>query len=334
MKLILSQIQSITTGAARIEEAANGFHFYRFTRQQEELYRNRSEDFYGKTFSTAGIRMRFRTNSQRLFFHVDTARGSSRSYFCFEVFVNGKKTDELKNFNESELTGDYSVTKCELGEFSKTFCLGTGEKEVCICFPWSVQATVKEMSLDDGSKIEPAKPVQKLLCFGDSITHGYDALYPSNRYPSRLADLLNAQEHCKAIGGEIFSPELASAREDFQPDYITVAYGTNDWNRCDREELTHNCRAFFANLCANYPNVPVLVITPIWRKNLHESKPCGAFESVDALIREQAAAFGNITVVNGFSFVPQDTSLFADGWLHPNDQGFAHYFASLSQHIK
>ena len=28
----------------------------------------------------------------------------------------------------------------------------------------------------------------KLLCFGDSITQGYDALHPSNRYAAQLAD--------------------------------------------------------------------------------------------------------------------------------------------------
>ena len=70
---------------------------------------------------------------------------------------------------------------------------------------------------------------KRILCFGDSISQGYDALYPSNQYTPQLAKLLDAEEYNKAIGGEIFRPELALARDDFEPEYITVAYGTNDW---------------------------------------------------------------------------------------------------------
>ena len=107
MKLNLSQVRDITTGAVRIEEIDNEFHFYRFTKCQEKLYLDRSNDkkndFYAKTFSISGVQMRFRTNSQTLFLNVDTVKGSSRRYFSFEVFVNGKRIDTLQNFSESEL---------------------------------------------------------------------------------------------------------------------------------------------------------------------------------------------------------------------------------------
>ena len=52
---------------------------------------------------------------------------------------------------------------------------------------------------------------------------------------ARLADALGAEEVNKAIGGECFFPELAATKEDFQPEYITVAYGTNDWSRKSAE---------------------------------------------------------------------------------------------------
>lgn len=66
---------------------------------------------------------------------------------------------------------------------------------------------------------------------------------------ARLADALGAEEVNKAIGGECFFPELAATKEDFQPEYITVAYGTNDWSRKLAEEFQTNCRAFcFKNL--------------------------------------------------------------------------------------
>jgi lysophospholipase L1-like esterase len=338
MKLNLSQVRDITTGAVRIEEIDNEFHFYRFTKCQEKLYLDRSNDkkndFYAKTFSLSGVQMRFRTNSQTLFLNVDTVKGSSRRYFSFEVFVNGKRIDTLKNFSESELSENYTNLEFSLGNFSKTFCLGEDEKEVCIYFPWSVKAILKEIGIDDGSFIKPVKPRKKILCFGDSITQGYDVLYPSNKYATKLANILDAEEYNKAIGGEVFFPELAKTREDFEPDYITVAYGTNDWNKCTKEELAHNCKAFLYNLSNNYPNAKIFVITPIWRKDMNESRPCGDFKDLGALIQKQAVGLGNVSVIWGFEFVPQEETLFADLRLHPNDKGFEYYVENLSKHIK
>lgn len=334
MKLNLSQIKDITTGAVRIEEINNTFHFYRFTKHQEELYKNRNTSFYLKTFSTSGVKMRFRTNSQSLFLNVDTASVTSRSFFAFEVFVNGEKTDDIKNFCESELSGDYTRVKYPFGNFSKKFHLGTGEKEVLIYFPWSVKATIKELIIDDNSFIEPVKPSKKMLVFGDSITLGADALYPSNRYISQIANMLDAEEYNKAIGGEIYFPELAKEKETFEPDYILVSYGTNDWKKSTKEDLAQNCKEILCNLSNHYPKAKIFVITPIWRKDMNESIRFGVFRSVGEIVEKQVVEFKNASVIHGFEFVPQNEEFFADLRLHPNDKGFGYYSDNLSKRIK
>ena len=334
MILNLSQIRDITIGAVRIEEIDNGIHFYRFTKEQEELYKNYRDDFYNKTFATSGVQMRFRTDSQTLFLRTEITYGSNRTYFAFDVFVNGVKIDTLDNFSNIELPQSYTDVKLPQGEFSKKFDLGAGDKEVCIYFPWSANAIVKELSVDDNSFIKPCKPGKKMLCFGDSITQGYDALYPSNKYITRIANALDAQEYNKAIGGEKFFPALAATREDFVPDYITVAYGTNDWNSCIKEDFTHNCKEFLANLHNNYTTSKIFVITPIWRKEMTESRKFGEFESVADIIQDQAAGLENVSVIKGFEFVPRDENLFADMRLHPNDKGFEYYFKNLVKQIK
>ena len=334
MNLNLSQIRDITTGAVRIEKIDNGIHFYRFTKQQEELYKNRSDDFYKKTFATSGVQMRFRTNSQTLFLRTEITGGSSRAYFAFDVFVNGVKNDTLDNFSDIDIPQNYTTLKLPHGEFSKKFNLGAGDKDVCIYFPWSVKAVVKELSLDDNSFIKPSKPRKKMLCIGDSITQGYDALYPSNKYTTRIANALDAEEYNKAIGGEVFFPALAATRETFDPDYIVVSYGSNDWGRCTKEEFTYNCQEFLNSLSNNYPDSRIFVITPIWRKDFKENKLFGEFESIADIIQNQATVFENISVIKGFEFVPQNENLFADLVLHPNDKGFDYYFENLLNHIK
>ncbi|MBR3837351.1 MAG: SGNH/GDSL hydrolase family protein [Clostridia bacterium] len=334
MKLNISQICEITFGAVRIEEREDGIHFNRFTEEQEELYRNHSDAFYKKSLSSSGMKMHFKTNSETLFLKVEVSEGSSRDYFAFDLFVNGEMVDSLENFSNRELPLDYTKVVLPLGEYSKDFNLGTGEKEVCLYFPWSAMVVLKELVLDDDALVLPLKPSRKMLVFGDSITQGYDALHPSNKYITKLAELLDAAEYNKAIGGEIFFPALVAAKEDFQPDYIVVAYGCNDWYKCEKEVFDGNCKAFLRNMNENYPDTPVFMIAPIWRKAMHVKKPFGTFETVCISMREFAASYPNVSVIDGIDFVPHDEAFFGDLVLHPNDKGFGHYYENLSKQVK
>ena len=53
MKLSLHQIKEITTGAVRITEENGAVHLYRFTEEQENLYKDKCCGFYVRTFATA-----------------------------------------------------------------------------------------------------------------------------------------------------------------------------------------------------------------------------------------------------------------------------------------
>ena len=334
LKLSIEQIKEITSGAVRIEEKDGFVHLHRFTKEQEELYKVRNDDFYMKSFSASGIRFSFITDSENLLIKVRMSQASSRKYFSLDVFKDGEHLESLDNFSDRELSGDYSKTDCPLGDFSKNFKLGDGKKTVCIYLPWSAKAMIEGIFTDDGSFIEGVKPQKKLLVFGDSITQGYDALRPHNRYISKVSDLLGAEEINKAIGGEVFFPELALAKESFVPDLITVAYGTNDWNSIDSETFRENCSLFFENLTKSYPDTKIFAITPIWRKEIGEERIFGEFEKVEKLIGEITKDYENIRVISGFDFVPHQEKYFGDLRLHPNDFGFEHYAKNLYEKIK
>jgi hypothetical protein len=51
-------------------------------------------------------------------------------------------------------------------------------------------------------------------------------------------------------------------------------------------------------------------------------------------IREATEDLENVTVIEGFDFVPHDTSLFSDKYLHPNSNGFEYYFDNLYTEIR
>ena len=334
MKLNYEQIRNISLGVVRAEETQNGVRLYRFTEEQQEIYRMANVVFYDKSFATSGIKLHFETDSRFLFLKVNVLSGTPRTYFSFDVMVNGKPIGYLDNFSDITLPRDYTQMQFPHGEFSKNFPLGEGIKKICVYLPWSVAVEIRELSIEDGAFINAIKPVKKLLVFGDSITQGYDALRPSNRYAARLAEALDAEEINKAIGGEIFFPPLAESRDDFMPDYITVAYGTNDWSNTEEENFRKRCKAFYAALSKNYPKATIFAITPIWRKDHMESRAFGKFCNVAADIESIVKPFENIICIHGFDFVPHAENYFADFRLHPNDEGFDHYFQGLCNSVR
>ena len=334
MKLNISQIKGIATGAVVVKEENGMISLRRFTQEQEELYKITSQDFYNKTFSTAGIKLLFKTDSESLFLKLKTMASTSRKYFSVDVLVDGKLIGYIDNFSDVKLSQDYTKMDFPLGDFSEKFQLGEGEKTVCVHLPWSVRTSIEEISIDDNAFIEGIKPKYKLLAFGDSITNGYDALRPSNRYVAKIADMLDAEEFNKAIGGERFFPKLAKLQDSFKPDYITVAYGTNDWNCMDQGTFKKNCEDFYKNISQNYPQAKIFAITPIWRKDKDEYRIFGSFEKVEEIIKNAAGGIDNITVISGKNFVPKEEKFFADLMLHPNDDGFEYYAENLYKEIK
>lgn len=337
MKLDLEQIKNITVGAVRIAEDRDGYHFYRYTEEQDRFYFERDKEFprfYAKSLATSGMRMTFRTDGRSVSVKGNVSVGTSRGYYSLDVFVNGSAVGYADNFTGAEMPENFTLYQGELGEFQGRFDLGDGVKEVCIYLPWSVITVIGEIEIEGATFVEGVKRDKTLLAFGDSITQGYDALRPSCRYASILADRLGADEVNKAIGGEIMVPELAGMKDDIIPDYITVAYGTNDWSNRREDDFKARCREFYQTLSKTYPDSRIFAITPIWRADYTGERAFGAFDLVEKDIAEAVADLDNVTLIRGFDLVPHDTKFYADLRLHPNDGGFIHYGENLYREIK
>lgn len=330
MQLSFEQIKSITLGAVSVTQEKDGVHFYRFRPEQYELYKQKKEDFFNKAFASSGVKICFQTDSSVLELGLLAERSCTRSYFSVDVYVDGELVGCLRNFDEQQLPRDYSVLTFPLGQFEKQFLLGEGVKTVEIYLPWNTKTVLQKLNLADGAFVLPVKPEKKLLAYGDSITQGFDALMPSRRYAAQLAKALCAEECNRAIGGECFCPEIIGVPENLVPDYILVAYGTNDWSKLEHSVFRENCKAFFAKLAGMYPGVPTFALTPIWRSNEEKLTPnCGPFDRIEKVIREESAKYPQIRVIRGYDLVPHDLECFGDYGLHPSNLGFDHYFANL-----
>ncbi len=324
--LSYEQIKNIVHGAVRIEEEGDGnISFFRFTKAQQELYKSVSPtDFYIKTFATAGVFLEFTTNSKNLSLCVSVSRGSSRTFFTHTVFVNNEKVDEL--------SGDICDKENLL--FSKDFSFENGTKTIKILFPWSVCSRLVSLKLDDNATVTPTNKNIKLLMFGDSITQGYDAFSPEITYASQVVNNFNAEAINKGIAGERFFPALVENSEDFKPDLITVAYGTNDWKYSTRETFTTACLKFFENLRSAYPNVKIIALSPIGRIDLVKSpnfdKP---HRYVNQYIHEVAEKIDNMVVIDCGDFVPPTKELYQTDGVHPLDSGFVLYGQKLLDNL-
>jgi len=323
MKLTLNQIKSATIGTAQIFEENGDIIFRRFTDKETDYYRiYRDEVFANKTYTTAGVRLAFVTDSKKLSFEYKLKQLPHRPFGGFDIAVNGT------------LTAHAGIEKGS-GEGHMDVALGDGSKCVEIYFSWSKGMSLSDVTLDDGASFEPHKRKLTMINYGDSITHGYDSLHPSLSYASQLGQLLSADAINKAIGGDRFFPEILELDNGVEaPDIITVAYGTNDWCHHTKATLEHRSRDFYRALSKKYPNAKIFAITPIWRNNGHEiskkfGEPCTV---VDGLIREVCEGLPNVTVIDGWGLTPHLIEFYTDG-LHPNDLGMCVYARELAREI-
>ena len=324
MILNFEQVRMITRGAVRITEENGYYRLYRFTEAQQKAYEETgNRDYYFRTFATAGIRLAFQTDSPYVAFDYHFVGASSRLYAHFDIYENGHMVRHF-GFEGTDAT-----------EGKVKIPLSNGIKDVEIYLPWTRRTDLANIELEDGSQLQAICRKYTMIHYGDSITQGYDARYPSLSYASQIARLMDADAVNKAIGGDRFFPALLDEPDDFSPDFITVAYGTNDWTHRTQEEMRQKCRAFYQRLSELYPNTRIFAITPICRLNAGgcNSPFAAPLVTQDAIIRELCADLANVTLINGWKLVPAQKEFFADFVLHPNDIGFCLYAENLYKEI-
>lgn len=329
MKLTFEQIKSALTGSVDAEITEGYIRPLRYNEKEREEYLTKRGGYHYQIVSSSGIKLRFMTDSESFYIRTSHRQGSSRNYYSIDIFTDGKYLDSVDNFSNVTVPKAYSGLSLPLERLEKSFCIGKGTKEVCIYLPWSVSCDIEEISLDDLSSFEPVKREKTVLFYGDSITQGYDAMRPSKKYTSIIADKLNGEEYNKGYGADFCFPELAAVKNDISPDHIFIAYGTNDWWSHTRDGFTVRYKAFLENVTKNYPDAKVFALTPIWRKDHTEEKGFGDFSTVEDIIRNVSEGFENVKVIRGFELVPQNEDMYADLRLHPNDEGFVHYAENL-----
>ncbi len=338
MILNFKEIKEMACGYEAAEITDNGIEFLRFTKEELSVYENNA-GLFPRLHNSAGVKMRFKTDARAICIELFTKCGTDRLFFAFDVYSNDAFVGSIKNYDNEKMTGAYSeangkAVQYPSGDFSGEFDLGEGEKTVKIFLPWSLPTVIKKIKLSGATFFEPAPYEKTMLIYGDSITHGYDSINPSRAYSVRLAESLGAKCHIKAIGGDVFRPALAEAAEEREYDYISIAYGTNDYGTYkDIAAFRGKAESFIGTVSKKFPCSQIFVLTPIWRKNLRCEREDYNMQMIHDTLKSVCENLPNVKYIYGWNLVPHDETLYGDLALHPSNEGFDCYITNLLKEI-
>ena len=115
--------------------------------------------------------------------------------------------------------------------------------------------------------------------------------------------------------------------DGYHPDKIIVALGTNQYE----SETMVDVEEYYETLIGIYGNeIPILCISPIWRGDGLEK--FDIFKRFCDNIKKIAGSYKNVTVVDGFTLVPNLSEYYLDN-LHPNGLGTENYGRNLVEAI-
>jgi lysophospholipase L1-like esterase len=303
-------VKTITFGALLFTETTDGLQVNKCTAEQIAAWGG--HDKTTQASASTGIRLDLLTDSSHFYF-----KGTPSS--VFELFINGELVSQSKD----------GVIDVELDN-------SKGENRVTVLFPnHDANVCIQQVNIDDGASVTPHTYDRKFLILGDSITQGKTSSASSISYANQISMMFNADSVIQGISGGRFFADTLDPNADFDPDYIFVAFGTNDWSwgRPDEATYIQYMREYFEKLRRLYPDATIFGLAPIWRQDNSPSN-VGDFETARQLLMDEVEAIGGIAI-DCIDFVPHESKYYADSnCLHPNDAGFEHYSKNLYEAVK
>lgn len=304
--------------------AEQGYIPTRFTEKQMAVYKQ-NEVLALRSFCPSGICLDIETDSTYVCLTYRIDKGSARDWIYFDVYVNDALVQSIGNQPIIEKGGDILF---KIPNKKQKY------NRITIYFPHNVSIIIKSVELSEGAQVKMIPKYQKnLLCLGDSITQGMVSIKPSSTYPIQLSRILKMNLLNQGVGGYFFEAKSIDPELPYKPDLITVAYGTNDWNKVDSIEMfRNNCDAYMKKLSTTFMYAKIYVITPFWRKNLNEVKNTGTLHDISNAICDVCEIYENVTIIDGMKMSPHLDQYYGDG-LHPTDEGFLRIALNILKEI-
>ena len=211
MRFSNNELLEFLSGYVTLEEKDGYIFPKRFTPKQLKIAEERG--FFPRPNSTSSMFFEFVTDASEIKFDYVVFKGSSKEYFSIDVLEDGINTFNYHN--------DLAIEKgTMIIPLEKQ-----GKRKVTIYLPNLAGLGIKNFELN--GNIERVTRKRTLLALGDSITQGYTTNHPYLTYVNMVALAIDASVLNQGIGGDVFYADNLDETLQFDPDIITVAYGTN-----------------------------------------------------------------------------------------------------------
>lgn len=319
MELTFEQIASAANGVVRIEQNDLGLELHRFTRDQEAFFYKTHPLFCRESFFNGYFGRNCRTCSGITLDFLSDAD---------EIVVEFGKI-EYQNDAQVQLFDLYTDNK-----FVKSYPAdgniiykSSGKKQrFALYFPTYNFPVISSIDLKDATIFLPYKKPVDVLFLGDSITQGCNAVHPSNTYVMRVAKNLGIGIINQASSGFVY--DEGSIEKVCEPKLVITAYGINDFWRKDIEQLEYQTVTFLKKIRSVYTSSKILSILPLWTTFEGEESRSLKRECLRAIYEKYSDY-----MVDGYDLMPHDIKYFADGMVHPNDEGFEIYGDCLTTEL-
>ena len=313
MKLTNEELKKIYCGTLYFEETEEGYlKANQYTKPQMDYFEKAFLMWFERCDASSAKTIEFKTDATKVSFEYKIIWKCSED--SIELAIDGLAT-QIAYLRDMDMEG------------SIYWDMPEGEKDVTIYLPSDATILIRNFEID--STYESIQKNEKVLWLGDSITQGYGPLRSYQTYVSVANRILNYDILNQGIGGYIYDKNSLMKMEGYNPDKIIVALGTNQYGDENAPEMV---REYYETLIGIYgEDIPVLVITPLWRGDNLEGVP--TLEKFCATIREIVGKYKNIKVVDGFKMVPHLEEYYLDN-LHPNALGTEVYGRNLVEEIR
>lgn len=315
----LNILNKIILGCLRMEAREDGYvSFLRFTKSQENRYLEKG--YGGRVLATASVKLEFYTKGGEVSFDYEILPGTVRTYYSIDLLIN-----HIFHYHVARDTNK------DKGRFVYHIPYSEAEQCVTIYFPTTAVTKIKNICLPDD--YTPHKRRLKILALGASGTQGYHPNHFQNTFANIIADKYEADMLNQAIGGSVFDCKVLEKIE-FQPDYIMVSYGTNDWALRKFKDGA-DAAAYFERLVSLYPKQKIFVLLPFEPYSLTRKNPdlvSTGIEEKDVFVQqtlqdvrerivEIVKCYKNIIPINAKDMVPRYRECFVGDNVHFSDLG-------------
>ena len=304
----------------------NAVRLHRFLPRQRETCLAKGTKALRRCLASAGIYLDTVTDSTQLRLHFSAGSASAVSCLGFDLYVDGVFTD--KRF----------FPDWHIGEVC--FPLpGDGRHRVTLYFPWSSAVMPDRLELDENAAAEPVQRPRRGMVFGDSITQGYSARMPSLAYASILGRALDAEIINQGVGGFCFDEStLDSALARYDPDFLVIAYGTNDFSKnSDPAVFCANAKAYLDRFREIFSGRKTFAVLPLFRSDSAVTDPLPdaryTFDDAREMLCGLYADDPDITVIRETG-IPHICEAFAADGVHPTELGHLYIAKCLAQAIR